>query len=84
MPFPAGCHDRAPKVAVGAEHLAQRRREYLRTGKFLFNPPDHRLKTVDLGCKVLTARFRTFDAQAKLEVLLVADKNIGNPGYLAE
>ena len=84
LPFVAREHDGAPKVLVRVHDLAKRRREDLRVREFLLYAADHAFKAVDLRRDVLAARLRPFDAEAKLEVLFVADENVGNGGDLRE
>ena len=45
-------------------------------GNACLHAGDHALEALDLGGKILAARFRPFDAQAELEVFLVADQDI--------
>ena len=77
-------HDGAPEVAVGADDLAQRGGEDRGVGIGLPGPVDHALEAVDLARQALAARLRALDAQAELEVLLVADEDVGDAGDLVE
>ena len=77
-------HDGAPVVAVGVVDLAERGREDLRVGILLLHAADHLLEALDLGGDVLAAGLGTFDAQAELEVLLVADEDVRDGADLGE
>ena len=58
--------------SVGGEHVRVRER--------LLHAGDHALEALDLGGKILAARFRPFDAQAELEIFLIADQDIRQGG----
>ena len=84
MPGVAFEHDGAPVVAVGVVDLTQRGGEHLRGGILLLHAAYHLLESVDLGRDVLASGLGAFDSQAELEVLLVADKDVGDAAYLRE
>ena len=71
-------------MAIGADDLAERGGEDGRMGIGPLGPLDHALEAFDLGRQALAARLRAFDAQAELEVLLVAHQDVGHAGDLAE
>ena len=84
MPVVALGHDGPPAVAVGADDLAQRRREHARVRMRLTHAVDHPLEAVDLAGEALAAGLRALNAQAELEVFLVADQDVGEPGDFRE
>ena len=84
MPFVARKHYCAPQVGVGVDDLAQGGRKDLGVRVSRLDPAYHLLEALDLGGDILAARLGAFDAEAELEILLIADENIGIRGYLGE
>src|SRR4030042_1436327 len=84
MPVVALGHDRTPEMAVGADYLAERGGEHRSVGKCLLRLIDHDLEAVDLVRQVFAARLRAFDPQAELEVLFIADEDVGNTRNFGE
>ena len=84
LPLVAGEHYGSPVVAVGVVDLAERGGEDLRAGILCLDTADHFLETVDLGGDVLAAGLRALDAEAELEVLFVADEDVGHAADLGE
>ena len=84
MPVVAFPHDGTPQVAVRADDLTQRGCENRGIGERLLDSIDHSFETVDLGRQFLAAGLRTFDSEAKLEVFLVADQDVGDVGDFLE
>lgn len=74
----------AHRCSFCAHHLAQRGGEHVRVRERLLHAGDHALETLDLGGKILAACFRPFDAQAELEIFLIADQDIRQGGDLRE
>ena len=84
VPFVAGSHDGAPKVMVGAFDFAQGGRVGLRVGIGFFDATNHFFKAFDLRFDVFAAGFGPLDAEAKLEIFFVADKDVSDAGDLGE
>src|SRR4029077_16967221 len=69
--------DRAPAVAVGGVHLAQRRRHRLNLGVLGDDLVDHVEEGLRIQARLFgAAHFGTGDAQALLQVFLVADQHV--------
>ena len=69
---------------VGRDDLPQRGGEHLRVRILLLHLRDHGLEGFDLRRKLLAACLRAFEAEAELEVLFIADENIGARSDLME
>ena len=53
-------------------------------GEGLLDAADHPFEPIDLGFDALAAGFGAFDAQTQLEILLIADKDVGDRGDFGE
>jgi len=71
-------------MAVCTDHFAQCGGEDGGVRVRLSGPLDHRLEAFDLRSQVRAAFFRSFDAQAELEIFFVAHEDIGGGGDLGE
>ena len=69
---------------VGGDDLAEGGAAHLRVRVLLHDLRDHRLEGLDLGREVLAAGLGSLEAEAELEVLLVADEDVGHAGDLVE
>src|SRR5215207_6581236 len=72
-----GEDQRAPHVSVGVDDLAQRVGEIRRVRVRLGDAADHLFEAVDPRCHRGPGGLRARDAERELEVLLVADQDVG-------
>ena len=71
-------------MLVGRNDLTERRCEHFCVRIFFLHLRDHDFEGLDFGSKVFAASLRSLKAKAELEVLLVADENIGKRRNFAE
>ena len=71
-------------MTIGTDHFTQGGGKYRCIRECFFGPIDHALEAFDLGCKSFAAGFRTFQAEAELEVFFVTDQDIRKAGNFGE
>ena len=71
-------------MLIGRDDLAESCGKHLCIGILLFDFGDHALEALYLGIEILSAGFGAFEAEAELEVFLIADQNVRNGGELCK
>ena len=71
-------------MLVGRDDLPQRRGKHPRVRILFLHLRDHALERFNLGGQIFSARFGALEAEAKLEILLVADEHVGQRRDLTE
>ena len=84
IPLAVRQQNRAPEVLVCRNDLTKRCGKHLRVRILFLHLRDHALERFNLGGQIFSARFGALEAEAKLEILLVADEHIGQRCKFAE